>query len=126
MNDDWQALVGAKQRELETAIPPEWRVPQAVWAEGRENGRLIEQGVVEKCGILSQRELDMTESYTAADLLHKLATRDLTSVELTTAFSKRAAIAQQLVGLVDTQGGLVPCPSPGSGSPSGCDGAGSD
>ncbi|KAK2072369.1 hypothetical protein P8C59_006726 [Phyllachora maydis] len=96
MNDDWQALVGAKQRELETAIPPEWRVPQAVWAEGRENGRLIEQGVVEKCGILSQRELDMTESYTAADLLHKLATRDLTSVELTTAFSKRAAIAQQL------------------------------
>jgi amidase len=41
--------------------------------------------------------LIITESYDARRLLRQLATGQLTSVEVTEAFSKRAAIAQQLV-----------------------------
>jgi Asp-tRNA(Asn)/Glu-tRNA(Gln) amidotransferase A subunit family amidase len=49
-----------------------------------------------KCGILSAREIDITEGYDATALLQKLASKELSAVEVTTAFCKRAAIAQQL------------------------------
>ncbi|KAJ5733144.1 Amidase, partial [Penicillium manginii] len=47
-------------------------------------------------GLLSDLELDLTENYTAAQLLAKLASGEASSLAVTTAFCKRAAIAQQV------------------------------
>ncbi|KAI5814013.1 general amidase-like protein [Pyronema omphalodes] len=49
------------------------------------------------CGLLTPRELEITESYTAPALVSAISEKKFTAVEVTTAFCKRAAIAQQLV-----------------------------
>jgi amidase len=48
-------------------------------------------------GLFSDRELAITENYTVEELLKRLRDDGLSSLEVTVAFSKRAAIAQQLV-----------------------------
>ncbi|PGH16206.1 hypothetical protein AJ79_01974 [Helicocarpus griseus UAMH5409] len=57
---------------------------------------LIELDIIRRCGVLSERELEMTEKYNVATLLDQLARGQLTAVEVTGAFSKRAAVAGQL------------------------------
>ena len=52
------------------------------------------------CGLLTEHELDITENYDAVTLLEKIAAKELTSHLVTTAFCKRAAVAQQLVSSV--------------------------
>lgn len=61
-------------------------------------------GVPKSCGILTSEELAITES-SAVDLVSQLAAGKLTSVAVTTAFCKRAAIAHQLVSI------LIPIPT---------------
>ena len=64
------------------------------------------------CGILSETELKITSDYDATALLEKLRSGVWSVEEVTVAFCKRAAIAQQLVSpicfstamLVNTQG----------------------
>ncbi|OCT53037.1 Acetamidase [Cladophialophora carrionii] len=99
---DWQTKVAHKQKQCRDAIPREWQVPPQVlelfdFPLEKKANRLIDLDVVRKTGILSDRELAITESYTVPELLAELASGQLTSVEVTTAFSKRAAIAQQLI-----------------------------
>lgn len=53
-------------------------------------------GIPGRCGILNKQELNITENCDATALLENLASGQFTAVEVTTAFSKRAAIAQQL------------------------------
>lgn len=98
---DWQSKVSRKQQERRNAIPKEWHVSQQVFdllkfPLDKNPNHLIELGVMKKAGILSDREFSITEDHAVPDLLAKLASGELTSVEVTTAFSKRAAIAQQL------------------------------
>ena len=47
--------------------------------------------------LLSQREREITEKYDASTLIEMMVTGAISSVEVTTAFCKRAAAAQQLV-----------------------------
>jgi amidase len=54
--------------------------------------------VPKQCGLLTEQEIDITENYDAVALIEKIATQQFSSVAVTTAFCKRAAIAQQLVG----------------------------
>lgn len=61
---------------------------------------LLELEIVRRCGIMTERELRITESFTVKELLGALASGNLTSLEVTIAYSKRAAIAQQLVSLL--------------------------
>jgi amidase len=86
----WQSKVAKKQAEVEAAIPTQWLIPPSI-----RSPSVLD--IPRQCGILSERELIITESYDARRLLRQLATGQLTSVEVTEAFSKRAAIAQQLV-----------------------------
>lgn len=58
---------------------------------------LISFDIPRRSGIFNEIELDITESYTASELLEKLASDVFTAVQVVTAFSKRAALAQQLV-----------------------------
>src|ERR1700712_5489742 len=97
---DWQGKGAPKQQECQNANSKQWKVPSRIldllkFPLDKNINRLIDLDVVRKTGILSDRELSITEDHTVSDLLAKLASGDLTSVEVTTAFSKRAAIAQQ-------------------------------
>lgn len=85
----WEKIAADKRDRIEKSIPDDWRI----------NVKNLGESVMKypaKSGILSSEELAITES-SAVDLVAKLATGGLKSVNVTLAFCKRAAIAQQLV-----------------------------
>ena len=88
----WKPTVLRKRAAQLAAIPPSWRLPESITA----NPPLNALDAIRTCGILSEDELKWTEIDDSTVLLTMLATREITSVQLTTAFCKRAAVAQQL------------------------------
>jgi amidase len=101
-NASWQERVAEKRETCANRIPQAWRVPanflssfQAPLSEHKTN--LVTEQAVRKSGILTDRELEITENYDVAGLLSALASGKLTSAEVTLAYCKRAAVAQQLV-----------------------------
>lgn len=82
------ALKRARQAAL---IPDEWRLRTFPTETG-----INALKVIRNCDLLSQKEKDITETTDANILLGKLASKELTSLEVTTAFAKRAALAHQL------------------------------
>ncbi|PWY69388.1 fatty-acid amide hydrolase [Aspergillus eucalypticola CBS 122712] len=94
--DDWRTLVARKRKQLDAQIPSEWRLTEKFLATIPANGRLIKADVVRGSGILSEKELSITENYSATGLLDELSKGAVSSVDVTIAFCKRAAIAQQL------------------------------
>ncbi|ETS76633.1 hypothetical protein PFICI_12020 [Pestalotiopsis fici W106-1] len=99
--ESWQAKASAKRARRDSAIPAEWKLPVTIWdslklpLESNKNN-LIELEIVKKSGILTRKELEITENYKVNALLDLLATGKLSALEVTIAFSKRAAIAQEL------------------------------
>jgi amidase len=97
----WQDRVARKRADCLTAIPAAWRLDSDVLDSlpklSSSDTRIDGQHVLECSGILSKKELEITQNYTASQLLQKLADGALTSVAVTEAFSKRAAVEQQLV-----------------------------
>ncbi|KAL7940887.1 putative Acetamidase [Trichoderma barbatum] len=87
----WENIARTKRANRDNAIPLEWRLSCDV-----PDSRLNVLGVPAECGILTARELTITETDAAA-LVNKLISREYSSREVTLAFCKRAAIAQQLV-----------------------------
>ncbi|KAG2134391.1 general amidase [Suillus bovinus] len=86
----WTALVAEKKQRQLKSIPQEWLVTPP------PPSTLDVTGFPESCGLLNAREIKITN--TSVDvLLKKLATAEWTAVEVTTAFSKRAIVAHQLV-----------------------------
>ena len=90
--ETWQEKAKIKRNQAAAAIPWEWKLSESL----TQNDQTSVLDIPGRCGILNERELDITENYDAIALLEKLASRQFTAVEVTTAFSKRAAIAQQL------------------------------
>ncbi|KAK5684971.1 hypothetical protein LTS10_003046 [Elasticomyces elasticus] len=95
MPEIWQDIAERKQRQRAERIPKEWLL-RSEFSNGASN-RTSVLDVPRKCGILSSKELHITEDLDATDLVAQLATGKLKSVDVVTAFCKRAAIAQQLV-----------------------------
>ncbi|KAJ5503403.1 Amidase [Penicillium fimorum] len=96
-SSNWQDLVAAKRHECEQKIPQEWLLSAENLALAQESPRLLDIDLPRRCGLLSDVELDLTENYTASQLLVKLASGQTSSLAVTTAFCKRAAIAQQVI-----------------------------
>ncbi|KAL3493920.1 amidase signature domain-containing protein [Aspergillus germanicus] len=99
----WQERVAKKRQECDNKIPPEWWIPNDILSSlksplAENNNDLIRNDAVRNSGILTDREYDITEKYTVKELLAALAGGALTSAEVTTAYCKRAAVAQQLIG----------------------------
>lgn len=101
----WQERAANKRAKALAAIPSAWRIPQDLvqidsskWESTKVN--MMEMDVFRRSGVLSEKEISITESYDVASLLRALASGQITAVEATVAFSKRAAIAQQLVSYV--------------------------
>lgn len=91
----WQDIAADKKARIEKTIPDKWRVDINSLVQGDSF-----MDVPAKSGILSQDELAMTES-SAVDLVAKLASGQLKSVDVTLAFCKRAALAHQAVGTAE-------------------------
>jgi amidase len=96
-NTSWQDIVKAKKARLETAIPSEWRLDKQLVAGLTRNDDVIGSQAVLKSGLLSAKEVELTETYTAKQLVAMMARQQVTAVQVVTAFCKRAAVAQQLV-----------------------------
>ena len=92
---NWQQKAQAKQAEAAAKIPAEWRLsPKALQQVSTSNDSVLD--IPKTCGLLTPEEVAITENYDATALRDKLAAGELTSVQVTTAFCKRAAIAQQV------------------------------
>ncbi|KAI9374808.1 Acetamidase [Aspergillus egyptiacus] len=88
MTSNWEQIAADKRERLAKTIPEEWKIKTLPTGDSVMD-------FPKASGLLSDKELEITES-SAADLVSKLADRKLTSVEVTLAFCKRAALAQQL------------------------------
>ncbi|PWY89694.1 amidase [Aspergillus sclerotioniger CBS 115572] len=92
----WETIVKKKQVEAAAKIPLAWRLPAEFTANISEKASNNVLDVPRKCGLLSPRQLDITESYDATALLEQIHSGKFTSLEVAEAFCIRAAIAQQL------------------------------
>jgi amidase len=92
MATTWQELATEKKRKQKKEIPKEWLI-QTPPDDVLDVSRLPEE-----CGLLSRKELEITNA-TVDILLERLAFGVWSSVEVTTAFYKRAIVAHQLVRL---------------------------
>lgn len=93
MADTWKSLAAEKKQRQKESIPQEWLIS----VPGDEV--LDVTGVPEACGLLSEKEVRITNTEVDV-LLERLAQGDWSSVDVTTAFYKRAIVAQQVVRLV--------------------------
>lgn len=90
--DDWQTISTRAKQTLAASIPPEWRIPPE---QMPPDTRLDVRDVPRSCGILSPRELEITESF-ATEILKNVHAGAWTAEDVTRAFCKRAALAHQL------------------------------
>lgn len=98
MSQRWQDLVADKRRRQQESIPKEWLIsvpPESV---------LDVTAIPEQCGLLTTRELEITNTVDVSVLLNKLASAEWSAVEVTTAFYKRAIVAHQLVSKLKLYG----------------------
>ncbi len=87
----WEDIVVQKRKEQAATIPKDW-----ILANLPSKDTLNVIDFPDKCGLLSAKEVEITN--TEVDVLLKnLASGIWTAVEVTTAFSKRAIVAHQLV-----------------------------
>ncbi|KAL2816932.1 amidase signature domain-containing protein [Aspergillus granulosus] len=91
----WQEKVENKISQAKDKIPLEWRLPSS-YLEGLQGACQSVLDIPQQCRILSDKDIHITEGFDATALLEQLASCYFTAVEVTTAFCKRAAIAQQL------------------------------
>ncbi len=97
VRDDWRALVAAKRTQVAKALPQEWRLPSSILETVSPTADISVLDVPAKCGLLTEKEIAITENHDATDLIANMAAKELSSFEVTLAFCKRAAIAHQVV-----------------------------
>ncbi|KIW72563.1 hypothetical protein PV04_00745 [Phialophora macrospora] len=81
-----------KRAQQAASIPPEWRLKEIPPV----TDVIDALDFIRKSDLLSPKELEITETTDANVLLESIASRKLSSVDVVTAFSKRAALAHQL------------------------------
>ncbi|KLO17536.1 general amidase [Schizopora paradoxa] len=87
---DWKSRCVAKKQQQWDSIPKEWIISPP------KEGDLNVMDIPRSCGILSPKELEITDMDDIVHILRNLADGTWTSVQVTTAFYKRAIIAHQL------------------------------
>jgi Asp-tRNA(Asn)/Glu-tRNA(Gln) amidotransferase A subunit family amidase len=101
----WQDIAARKRAFRDSLIPAAWKLPPGT-RNLPKDPPLFEHGpqnvlnFPRESGLLSMAELHITEDYTIKTLLLALGSQKLSSVEVATAFCKRAALAQQLTNCI--------------------------
>lgn len=90
----WEVSCAQKREKRDNAIPEVWRIQDLDKLSSTQS--LL--GIPATCGILTDKELHITSDYDAVELVDAIRKQVFTAEAVTTAFCKRAAIAQQLVG----------------------------
>ncbi|KAI9730784.1 MAG: hypothetical protein M1818_008064 [Claussenomyces sp. TS43310] len=89
----YRAIATGKRARQLAAIPQSWLLP----ASSLPPASVLDvRSFPRDCGLLTSRELDITEKHDATSLALAIRERVFTSVAVVTAFCKRAALAQQL------------------------------
>jgi Asp-tRNA(Asn)/Glu-tRNA(Gln) amidotransferase A subunit family amidase len=99
----WQSIARRKQAYRESQVPKQWHIPSGMLPKDPPSLEYGPQNVLHiprECGILSPGEVIITEAYSVKTLLSALASGRLTALDVTTAFCKRAAVAQQLTNCI--------------------------
>ncbi|KAI0757030.1 general amidase [Daedaleopsis nitida] len=86
----WQDHIVDKRQRQKAAIPSEWVIPTI------PDDQTNVMDIPATCGLLTDRELQITGLSDVSVLLTKVATAEWSAVEVTTAFCKRAIVAHQL------------------------------
>ncbi|MCJ1227763.1 hypothetical protein MMC12_004422 [Toensbergia leucococca] len=89
----YQTISAQKLASLAALLPKEWQIPTSQLPSPSLENILH---IPSTCGILTPREIRITEGYSARVLAAAMAEREYTAVEVTTAFCKRATISHQL------------------------------
>ncbi|KAK9465689.1 amidase signature domain-containing protein [Lipomyces arxii] len=84
----YKEIIDAKLAERDGKIPAEWKVK----FDPEPNSLL---SLASECGLLNEKELEITEKYDSVGLLSEIAKGTYTAVEVATSFCKRAAVAHQ-------------------------------
>ncbi|KAJ0362115.1 hypothetical protein COL154_006425 [Colletotrichum chrysophilum] len=92
---EWEVIASRHREKQQASIPQEWVLSDQKLQELRGAGT-PKEGQLNALDV-ARNELEITESYSAKELLGKIHAGKLTSEEVTVAFCKRAALAQQLV-----------------------------
>src|SRR3954464_4852602 len=87
----WQEIVSAKRLLQSATIPKDWILKRIPPKE-----TLNVTNIPEECGQLTDKEVEITNSEVDV-LLDRLSKGVWSAVEVTTAFSRRAIVAHQLV-----------------------------
>ena len=92
------AIAQAKQAQLRSQIPQEWTLPVSAIPPGMlspadstfnaKYQRVNTMDIPRTCGLLSSRELEITEAWDAKGLLARIAEQQVSSEEVITAFCK--------------------------------------
>ncbi|KIX03209.1 uncharacterized protein Z518_06761 [Rhinocladiella mackenziei CBS 650.93] len=88
----WKETGRQRRRQQLESIPPQWRLKNI--PEDFADSRYV----IERSGLLSATELDITNTVGARKILRRYEEGHWTVEEVVTAFCKRAAIATQLIG----------------------------
>ncbi|KAI4207843.1 MAG: hypothetical protein LQ346_000346 [Caloplaca aetnensis] len=90
----WESIRVRKLEEQKSRIPQEWLIARERLPS---DDVLNVVDVPRTCGILSPQELRITEDFDARSLAAAIRSRQLSALEVTIAFCKRAAISNQLL-----------------------------
>lgn len=94
------AIAQRKQAELAAAIPAEWRLPAHLIPAGmlspadsitegpKQYGRVNVMDIPRTCGVLTPKELEITEKYDVRGLVAEMTDGKLKAEEVARAFSK--------------------------------------
>ncbi|KAF4759618.1 hypothetical protein N7455_012581 [Penicillium solitum] len=88
----WESIAATKRQALKDSIPAEWVIPAAIFPP---EDQLDVTTFPRESGFFTERELEIT-SISALTILSHLSSGSWTSEEVTKAFCKAAAVAQQL------------------------------
>lgn len=99
MTAPYISIAAAKQAHLQSQIPPEWTLPASAIPPGMLTpaeslthaalyGRVSVMDVPRTCGLLSSHELEITEKWSAKELLERIRGGEVTSEVVVRAFCK--------------------------------------
>jgi amidase len=94
---DWSALAASKRDALAEKIPSAWLLSASFTENISPTSTASVVPIPRECGLLSEQELNLTEDYDATDLVEMMSSGKVKSIDVVSAFCKRAAIAHQLV-----------------------------
>jgi len=95
--EHWEARVARKQAKIRSELPVSWKLPSSIADASASPVTLFQKEQFRGNDFFSQEELDITEKYSATELIELMAAGKLSAVQVTSAYCKRAAVSQQLV-----------------------------